>query len=72
MRFPVILRNICKNVVDTEVGPVRKHSPAVGAVLGLFPSPVVAEAGQAEAVSTRYGDRTGENVSAQEAQKVLL
>lgn len=44
----------------------------MGAIFGLVSCPVVAEAGQAEAVSTWYGYWAGEDVSAQGAQKVLL
>ncbi len=59
-------------MVDAEVRPVSKHSLTAGAVFGLVSCPVVAEAGQAEAVSTRYGHRAGEDVSTQRAQEVPL
>lgn len=69
---PVVIRHICQNVVDAEVGPAREHSLAVGAVFGLVSPPVAADAGQAEAVSARYSDRVGEDVLTQRAQEVLL
>lgn len=59
-------------MVDGEDGPVSKHSPTVGAVFGLMSSPVLAETGQAEAVSTWYGHWAGEDVFTQRAQEVLL
>lgn len=68
----VVLRHISQNAVDTKVRPVRKHPLAVGAVFGLVSCPVVAQAGQAEAVSTWYGHWVGEDVSTQRAQEVFL
>lgn len=65
--LPVLVRNVSQNSVDTEVRPVWKHSSAVGAVLDLVPSPILAETRQAEAVSTWYGHRVGEDVFAQTA-----
>lgn len=59
-------------MVDTEVGLVGEHSPAVRAVLGLMSCPVFGQAGQAEAVSTWYGYRADEDVPTQKAHEVLL
>lgn len=41
-------------------------------VSGQMSRPVVAEAGQTEAVSARYGHRVSKDVSTQGTQKVLL
>lgn len=63
--LPVVLRDFGQNAVDTKVRPVSKHPLAVGAVFGLVSCPVVAQAGQAEAVSTWYGHWVGEDVFTQ-------
>lgn len=70
--LPVVVRDVCQDAVDAEVRLVSKYSLTVGAVFGLVSSPVAGETGQAEAVSTRYGHRAGEDVSTQRAQEVLL
>lgn len=69
---PVVVRDVRQDAVDAEVGPAGKHSLALRAVFGLVPPPVATEAGQAEAVSTRYGYRLSEDVFTQRAQEVLL
>ena len=70
--FPIVLRHICEDSVDTKVRPCGKHSFTLWAEGGLVLGPRMAETGFAETVSAWNSDGIDEDISAQKAQEGLL
>ena len=69
---PIVVRHICEDPVDAEVGPFGEYSFTLRAEGGLVLGPRLAETGFTEAVSARDRDGTDEDIPAQEAQEGLL